>query len=373
VKLLLKNLMRAVLTISGAVIGYNLVIIMGMASEVELAFNNLNNIFTSAQFVGLLIGALFGFLPLTIAVEKILQFVLSFETRIKEITWKKAAVGLMGLIVGLILGALINFAFSIPNIPRLGLPLQILINITATYLGFSLAISRVEEISDFFFTQSKNVINYGEVEGVEDFTYNKILDTSVIIDGRIADICRTGFVEGNLIIPEFILEELRHIADSSDVLKRNRGRRGLDILKQMQQDEGIQVEIINQDFEEIPEVDSKLVRLAKLMQGVIVTNDYNLNKVAELQGVGVLNINELANAVKPVVLPGEEMDVKVIKEGKEDGQGVGYLDDGTMIVVDNGVNYIGEDISVLVTSILQTAAGRMIFAKPKSEEQEAYS
>ncbi|MFN2362951.1 MAG: PIN/TRAM domain-containing protein, partial [Halarsenatibacteraceae bacterium] len=194
---------------------------------------------------------------------------------------------------------------------------------------------------------------------------NKILDTSVIIDGRIADICKTGFIEGSLIIPEFILEELRHIADSSDVLKRNRGRRGLDILKQMQKDEGINVEIINKDFEEIAEVDSKLVKLAKIMSGIIVTNDYNLNKVAELQGVRVLNINELANAVKPVVLPGEEMEVRVIKEGKEEGQGIGYLDDGTMIVVDEGIKHIGEEVAVLVTSILQTAAGRMIFAKIK--------
>ncbi len=198
-----------------------------------------------------------------------------------------------------------------------------------------------------------------------DLSANKILDTSVIIDGRIADICKTGFVEGSLIIPEFILEELRHIADSSDVLKKKQRATRLDILKQMQKDDGINVEIINKDFEEIVEVDSKLVKLAKIMSGIIVTNDYNLNKVADLQGVRVLNINELANAVKPVVLPGEEMDVRVIKEGKEDGQGIGYLDDGTMIVVDEGIKYIGEEVSVLVTSILQTAAGRMIFAKLK--------
>ena len=197
----------------------------------------------------------------------------------------------------------------------------------------------------------------------------KILDTSVIIDGRIADICKSGFIEGSLVIPGFVLEELRHIADSSDLLKRNRGRRGLDILNKIQKELDFQVEISEQDFEDVAEVDSKLVRLAQVLSGKILTNDFNLNKVAELQGVAVLNINELANAVKPVVLPGEEMLVHVIKNGKEAGQGVAYLDDGTMIVVDGGKRHIGENIGVLVTSVLQTAAGRMIFAKPKVEEK----
>ncbi|MGM0420182.1 MAG: PIN/TRAM domain-containing protein [Bacillota bacterium] len=362
---MLKRVIRVILTIFGAIIGYNFIIMLGLANDIVISFNNLGSIFTSTQFIGILVGASVGFFILSIIVEKLLQFFLSFERRFKEITWQKTAIGIMGLIIGLIFGALINFAFSIPKIPRLGLPLQIVINIVAAYLGFSLAISKEGNISDFLFAQSKNVANYNSDEERTDLSANKILDTSVIIDGRIADICKTGFIEGSLIIPEFILEELRHIADSSDVLKRNRGRRGLDILKQMQKDEGINVEIIDKDFEEIVEVDSKLVKLAKIMTGIIVTNDYNLNKVAELQGVRVLNINELANAVKPVVLPGEEMDVRVIKEGKEDGQGIGYLDDGTMIVVDEGVNHIGENISVLVTSILQTAAGRMIFAKLK--------
>ncbi len=198
---------------------------------------------------------------------------------------------------------------------------------------------------------------------------NKILDTSVIIDGRIADVAKSGFVEGTLIVPEFVLEELRHIADSSETLKRNRGRRGLDILKQMQKEPHVNIQILTQDFDDIQEVDSKLVKLAQIMDARIVTNDFNLNKVAELHGVRVLNINELANAVKPIVLPGEEMNVKVIKEGKEDGQGVAYLDDGTMIVVDDGINFMNQRVSVLVTSILQTAAGRMIFAKPNAKKQ----
>jgi len=195
----------------------------------------------------------------------------------------------------------------------------------------------------------------------------KILDTSVIIDGRIADICETGFIEGTLIIPNFVLEELQHIADSSDNLKRNRGRRGLDILNRIQRDLGIKVEIYDaSSIGDGADVDTKLVLLAKALRGKIVTNDFNLNKVAELQGIAVLNVNELANAVKPVVLPGEEMEVHLIKDGKESGQGIGYLDDGTMIVVDGGKRHIGETIDVSVTSVLQTAAGRMIFAKPKS-------
>ncbi|MCL4423898.1 MAG: PIN domain-containing protein, partial [Firmicutes bacterium] len=194
----------------------------------------------------------------------------------------------------------------------------------------------------------------------------KILDTSVIIDGRIADIYQSGFVEGTLIIPGFVLQELQHIADSSDLLKRNRGRRGLDVLNRIQKDLNAKVQIYERDFPGNMEVDAKLVRLAKLLDAKVITNDYNLNKVAELQGVQVLNINELANAVKPVVLPGEEMSVHVIKDGKEFGQGVGYLDDGTMIVIDGGRKHIGETIGVMVTSVLQTAAGRMIFARPKT-------
>jgi len=206
-------------------------------------------------------------------------------------------------------------------------------------------------------------------ENGEAWEERKILDTSVIIDGRIADICKTGFIEGTLVIPGFILEELQHIADSSDLLKRNRGRRGLDILNKIQKELDVKVEIYEGDFEEIAEVDSKLVRLAKVLGGKVLTNDFNLNKVCELQGVSVLNINDLANAVKPVVLPGEEIVVQVIKDGKEHGQGVAYLDDGTMIVVEGGRDYIGTTMEVMVTSVLQTSAGRMIFAKPKLLEK----
>ncbi|MCK4723700.1 MAG: PIN domain nuclease, partial [Dehalococcoidia bacterium] len=191
--------------------------------------------------------------------------------------------------------------------------------------------------------------------------------TSAIIDGRIADISETGFIPGSLIIPRFVLDELHHIADSYDAVRRNRGRRGLEMLTKLQKESGVSVEITEMDVKDVREVDSKLVKLAKIFGCAILTNDFNLNRVAELQGVQVLNVNELANAVRPVVLPGEEMAVRIIQEGKEFGQGVGFLDDGTMIVVEGGRRYINSSIDVVVTRVLQTAAGRMIFAHPKAE------
>jgi uncharacterized protein YacL len=191
----------------------------------------------------------------------------------------------------------------------------------------------------------------------------KVLDTSVIIDGRIADVCETGFLDGVLVAPQFVLRELQQVADSSDSQKRNRGRRGLDILQRIQKMSGVHVQIVETDFPEIREVDLKLIELARRMDGKIVTNDFNLNKVAQLRGVQVLNINELANSLKPVVLPGETMRVFILKEGKESGQGVGYLDDGTMVVVDQGRKAIGRTIDVAVTSVLQTTAGKMIFCR----------
>lgn len=201
----------------------------------------------------------------------------------------------------------------------------------------------------------------------------KILDTSVIIDGRIADVCEAGFLEGVFILPQFILQELQYIADSPDSLKRARGRRGLDILHRIQKMSRITVRIVDEDFPKIKEVDAKLVALARVLDAKVITNDFNLNKVAELQGVSVLNINELANALKPVVLPGETMKVFVIKEGKEYNQGVAYLDDGTMVVVENARKFIGKNVDVTVTSVLQTTAGRMIFSKTKEDyEREEY-
>ena len=210
-------------------------------------------------------------------------------------------------------------------------------------------------------------------KGQDSDEHLKILDTSVIIDGRIADVCEAGFLDGVFLVPQFILQELQHIADSPDPLKRARGRRGLDILHRIQKMAHINVRITDEDFPKIKEVDSKLVALARVHDAKVITNDFNLNKVAELQGVTVLNINELANALKPVVLPGETLRIFVIKEGKEYNQGVAYLDDGTMVVVENGRRLIGKNAEVSVTSVLQTTAGRMIFSKPKDEyEREEF-
>lgn len=194
-----------------------------------------------------------------------------------------------------------------------------------------------------------------------------IVDTSTLIDGRIADIDQAGFIPGSLLIPRFVLDELHHIADSYDSMRRNRGRRGLEILTKLQQESDILVEISDLDAKDVTDVDSKLVKLAKALGCAIITNDFNLNQVAKIQGIQVLNVNELANAVRPVVLPGEEMQVRIIQEGKEFGQGLGFLDDGTMIVVEDGLRYLNNSIEVVVTRVLQTAAGRMIFAHPKAE------
>jgi uncharacterized protein YacL len=272
--------------------------------------------------------------------------------------------GTAGLVIGLLISVLLFPVLE--KVIWIGSWLPIIVSTVLGIMGFRIGYEKKEELAQIF---SRNRAQNHDKQGHRPYEEHKILDTSVIIDGRIADICKTGFIEGTLVIPEFVLEELQHIADSSDLLKRNRGRRGLDILNKIQKELEVKVLIYEGDFEEISEVDSKLVRLAKVLQGKVITNDFNLNKVCELQGVSVLNINDLANAVKPVVLPGEEILVQVIKDGKEHGQGVAYLDDGTMIVVEGGREYIGSNLEVMVTSVLQTSAGRMIFAKPKLLEK----
>ncbi len=279
---------------------------------------------------------------------------------------RQLMVGICGLGAGLLLSVLLHPAVA--DLQGIGRLLPALLALGLGYGGLRIALAKQDEIATGFAALMEKPIAPQPEENPR-YEEHKILDTSVIIDGRIADICKTGFIEGTLVIPEFVLEELQHIADSSDLLKRNRGRRGLDILNKIQKELDVRVLIYEGDFEEIGEVDSKLVKLAKALRGKVVTNDFNLNKVCELQGVSVLNINDLANAVKPVVLPGEEIVVQVIKDGKEHGQGVAYLDDGTMIVVEGGRDYIGTTMEVLVTSVLQTSAGRMIFAKPKLLEK----
>jgi uncharacterized protein YacL len=309
------------------------------------------------------IGALLLFLSSSLFITVGLKLMKKGEEQLAKVPASDLFAGVTGLIIGLLVSVLLYP--SIAKIGGWGQVVPIIFTILMGIIGFRIGFKKKEDFITLLsiYRYGKDY-NSGEIAGE-----HKILDTSVIIDGRISDICKTGFVEGTLVIPEFVLEELQHIADSSDLLKRNRGRRGLDILNKIQKELDVKVLIYEGDFEEISEVDSKLVKLAKVLQGKVVTNDYNLNKVCELQGVPVLNINDLANAVKPVVLPGEEILVQVIKDGKEHGQGVAYLDDGTMIVVEGGREFIGTTLDVLVTSVLQTSAGRMIFAKPKLLEK----
>lgn len=282
--------------------------------------------------------------------------------------------GVVGLITGLIVAFLISQVYSGVITGTLNLTITICIYIVLGYFGMIIGNKKLAEAFSVASNMRKQVTkaqpeenpyDYNPKESKKKGTVPKILDTSVIIDGRIVEIMKTGFLEGPIVIPEFVLVELRHIADSSDALKRNRGRRGLDILNKIQDDYGI--EIYNTDSEkalkEIPEVDVKLLKLAQIMKGKVVTNDFNLNKVAGIKGVPVLNINELANAMKPMVIPGEVMTVTLIKQGKEAGQAIAYLDDGTMIVVEDGRRKIGQTLDINVTSVLQTAAGRMIFGK----------
>ncbi len=356
---MLKNILRLAAALVGFALGfrlvsYSFVTIMALANFPPTPVANIGASIAS--------GSIFGFIFYIITpwvISKTVKFGRWMDRKMVVIPTQDIVLGVIGLLIGLIIGALLSLVLY--RVPLVGGYLSLAITLLLSYLGITLVTSRKDELS--FITNS--FTRAGKSTRGKTGTALKVLDTSVIIDGRIMDICKTGFIEGTVIIPDFILDELRHVADSSDLLKRNRGRRGLDILNKMQKDLKIPVKIWEEGSVEPGEVDSKLVRLTKKLQGKMVTNDYNLNKVGLLQGVPVLNINELANAVKPVAIPGEEMLVKVVKDGKEAGQGVAYLDDGTMIVVENGRKFIGDTLEVVVTSVLQTAAGRMIFVRPK--------
>ena len=367
--------------------------------------------------IGAILGGIAGWLVSPFCIRKLGNFTAFVEKQLSKMPINDVVAGAVGLALGLIIANLLGNAFS--RIPVVGDYIPIIFSIVFGYLGIHLTIKKRKEITAAFdfMTRLKEIMKAREAEraakknlereteeivktpevkvepvqvensttkpsenvrpkvslvkvkksktSAQDKNY-KLLDTNVIIDGRIADICKTGFLEGKILIPVFVLEELQYIADSSDSLRRVRGRRGLDVLQNIREDESLEVEVMNIDFEDIHGVDSKLVRLAQKVKGKIITNDYNLNKVAQLRGVEVLNINDLSNAVKPVVIPGETMKVQVVRDGKEPGQGVAYLEDGTMIVIENGHRYLSRTISVEVTSALQTSAGRMIFARPRS-------
>jgi uncharacterized protein YacL len=289
-------------------------------------------------------------------------FALSVEKLIRKVPLKVIFGSTLGLFLGLVIAQLLGYAFSGLQNSAIRISISVILSCIFGYIGLVLGGKKVEE----FKWPSWPLLSKGAAKK----TSEKVLDTSVIIDGRIADVCETGFVEGPLIVPQFILQELQHIADSADNLKRARGRRGLDILNRMQKENKVEVKIVDQDFPKLQEVDAKLIALAREMHAKIITNDFNLNKVAQLQGVPVLNINQLANALKPMVLPGEVLHLQIMREGKEHGQGVAYLDDGTMVVVENASKYLGQEVEAAVTSILQTTAGRMIFTTLKEEANQ---
>lgn len=377
---MIKKLLRGIFTLFGGLLGYGvytLLVFVLHKNGVEV-----DTVFSTAELLGakVLFVILFGiiFFRLTPAISRQSAKVAdNIEHDLQGVSANEILVGTIGLITGLLIALLITQIYvSITN----GYVYTIITIITYLilgYLGVVVATKKGKELFTVFINNKKQVQPQTQAQDTNIFARGskkkndgvpKIFDTSVIIDGRIAEIMKTGFLEGPIVIPEFVLVELRHIADSSDSLKRTRGRRGLDILNKIQEDYGI--EIYNTDNEktlkEIPEVDVKLLKLAQLMNGKVVTNDFNLNKVATINGVSVLNINELANTLKPVVLPGEEMTVNLVKQGKDNSQAIAYLDDGTMIVVEDGRRRIGQTTKINVTSVLQTSAGRMIFGRLKN-------
>jgi len=297
-----------------------------------------------SDFVGALVGALAALI------------IIMLEIGMRKVSVKGLSSTVFGLILGLIMAKLVTDAFSLAAMPAQNLSIiRVTLTMVFCYLGMVIGLRGKDEFNIII-----PYVRLRKQDQAEDIT---LLDTSVIIDGRIVDICKTKFLSGKIIIPRFVLKELQQIADSTDPTKRQRGRRGLEMLNTIQKESGLDISINEEDFPETQEVDAKLVKLAKLLEAKILTVDFNLNRVASIQGIKVVNINELANALKPVVFPGEQMQIKLIKEGKEHNQAVGYLDDGTMVVVEDARRLIGQEVKVVVTSVLQTQAGRMIFTK----------
>ncbi|MDR0817208.1 MAG: PIN domain nuclease [Clostridiales Family XIII bacterium] len=367
---MLKNLIRGGITLIGLAAGYGVFVLLRFAA-VELglfARNSLSEIQwgIAAAVIAIIFGFIFFLLTpqLTRVSARISK---GIEAELRQQSPASIVAGTVGLIVGLVIASLIRPIFPLIQNEYISISLTVVTYVVFIWLGVVIGARFLkEQIGNLTQLRLRAAGRPAKAGKQADMT-PKIFDTSVIIDGRIADIMKTGFIEGNIVIPDFVLVELRHIADSSDGLKRNRGRRGLDILNKIQTEYGIDIYSTQDDktLSEVPEVDVKLLKLAQIMHGKVVTNDFNLNKVAMIQGVSVLNINELANTLKPVVLPGEDMNVFLVKEGKERAQAVAYLDDGTMIVVEDGRGYIGRSVDVSVTSVLQTSAGRMIFTKVK--------
>lgn len=365
-----EKILRAIFVLLFTVLG----IVLSRQGETVLALLLPNSVLTetilgitfmplAAMLVGGIFGAIIGSFISPYLIKSLFMFTSTVEKSLSAMSTQDLIAGTLGLFLGLIIANLVGLAFG--SVPYIGPYVSVALSIILGYLGMHLVVSKKSELAGWLHLHAEGSF---DKKKNKDHHTGKLLDTNVIIDGRVADIYRSGFLEGPIIVPVFVLEELQKIADSSDILKRNRGRRGLDILNHMRKNSKDDVIIVTNDFEDISEVDSKLVKLAREKNYKIVTNDYNLNKVAELQGVAVLNINDLAIAVKPAVIPGEQIFVQLVKSGKEEGQGVAYLEDGTMIVVENGSQCIGKEVPVIITSVLQTSAGKMIFAKLESDE-----
>ena len=363
-----RKLYRVIFTILGLLFGVTLYYFLRYLLNTVLQFSELSGkLELILAGICVLAGGIIFFLIAPAVQRLFVNMTQELDRALRKVPIRVFVCGSIGLIAGLIVAFLVCQLWAELTIPALRTALSIAVYILMGYLGISLTASKADELTAGF-----KGLNDGRISKVSRIPKGKnisvspkILDTSVIIDGRIADILKTGFLEGEIVIPEFVLTELRHIADSPDSLRRKRGRRGLDVLNKIQEQYG--VEIYNTETgkkqRDLPEVDTRLLELAEMMHGKVVTNDYNLNKVASIKGVEVLNINELANNLKPVVLPGEEMEITPVRQGKEKGQALAYLDDGTMIVVEDGIRSIGQTISVTVTSVLQTPAGRMIFVR----------
>ncbi len=309
-----------------------------------------------SMLIGGILGAIIGNFASPYLIHSLFSFTSWTEKSLSSLSTQDLFLGTVGLFLGLIIANLVGIAFD--RVPYVGPYVSVVLSIILGYLGMHLCISKRSELGEWLHFRGGKGRSGEKVK-----EKGKLLDTNIIIDGRIVDVYKSGFLEGPIIVPVFVLEELQKIADSADVLKRNRGRRGLDILNQLRKNNKDAIKIVIDDFDDINEVDSKLIKLAREKHWKIITNDYNLNKVAELQGITVLNMNDLASAMKPAVIPGEQLFVQLVKQGKEEDQGVAYLEDGTMIVVENGSHAIGHEVPVIITSVLQTSAGRMIFAK----------
>ncbi len=332
----------------------------------------------SVIVIGTIIGVLIGYFISSFILKQGLVIARQLERVLTHIPNQELIAGTIGLLFGLIIANLIGAAFN--QVPIIGPYISIILSAIFGYSGVRLMARKGPEMYFNYLKQwkrseagtkkSRGFNMFGSHKSSDSNLTAKLLDTSVIIDGRIKELCATGFIDGPLIVPVFVLNELQIISDSADGMKRNRGRRGLDILKEMQDAKLVPIEIVENDYDDLHEVDSKLMRLALEKQWKLMTNDFNLNKVARVQGIKVLNLNELANVLKPALIAGEWIRVQVMKEGKEVQQGVAYLDDGTMIVVEDGRPYVGQEVEVMVTSILQTSAGRMIFARVDGGKHE---